>query len=157
MPKKRNDSHLNSGAAGLQASVIGFVLVGCTAVGFGIGWWLDAKFGTTFWTPALALFGVVAGFVQMMRMVGEINREAKYRKEEAKREEQEAFEAHPSIAPQPPKEKPLFRVPPPPSASWDKKKDETIDEDEPENLDSAALIERWLGEEDEEKSKDATT
>src|SRR4028118_370116 len=50
---------------GLHASVIGIVLVGCTAVGFGAGWWLDQKFGTSFWMPVLSMVGVAAGFRQM--------------------------------------------------------------------------------------------
>ena len=61
--------------AGL-ANTIGMVLVVSTGIGGGAGWLLDRRFGTApVWTLMLGLLGIVAGFIEMFRIVAQINRE----------------------------------------------------------------------------------
>jgi ATP synthase protein I len=55
--------------AGMVAS-IGFILVVSTAIGLGVGYWLDSKLGTAPWLMILfTLLGIAAGFVEMFRIV----------------------------------------------------------------------------------------
>ncbi len=51
---------------------IAFILPVSIFVGYGIGWFLDHRFGTKYWTMVFLLIGIVAGFVEMIR---EITRE----------------------------------------------------------------------------------
>ena len=63
--------------AGLQASTIGLTLVMATVIGFGIGLELDRLFHTGFDNPwhvgwltlVFTLFGIAAGFREMIRTV----------------------------------------------------------------------------------------
>jgi F0F1-type ATP synthase assembly protein I len=61
--------------AGL-ANSIGMTLIVSTIIGFGIGWLLDNHFHTA---PILlliiGLLGVAAGFIEMFRIVAQINKE----------------------------------------------------------------------------------
>jgi len=63
-------SALNS----LDASLIGFVMAGCIAVGYFAGNWLDGKLGTAYWTPILVVVGVMAGARQMWITVSRIRK-----------------------------------------------------------------------------------
>lgn len=61
--------------AGL-ANAVGMVLVVSSAIGGGLGWYLDKRFGTS---PILflifGLIGVIAGFMEVFRIVAQINEE----------------------------------------------------------------------------------
>lgn len=41
----------------------------CTLIGYGMGRYLDKVFGTTFLTPIFLIFGVAAGFLEVVRQV----------------------------------------------------------------------------------------
>lgn len=60
-------SGATSGA--MQASIIGFVMAGCIAVGYLIGNWLDGKLGTTYWMPIMVILGMIAGAREMWMTV----------------------------------------------------------------------------------------
>jgi hypothetical protein len=66
------------GRSGLAASTIGIVFLACISLGYFGGAWLDRKFGTTIWTPALTVFGMLAGFVETFRTLRQITRESKW-------------------------------------------------------------------------------
>jgi ATP synthase protein I len=69
----REDQRKWARKAGL-ASSIGLVLVVSTAIGFAFGWWLDGKLGTDPWfTLLLTILGMVAGFVEVFRIVKRIS------------------------------------------------------------------------------------
>jgi len=123
------------GLRGLEASVIGLVLVGCIAVGSGLGYWLDQRLGTSYWLPILFLVGVAAGFREMFRTISKMNQVRQSEMETSKQEtgersifgqtalsspavnaaktKQEADEAK-EDRPRPR----LFSVPPPPQSSF---------------------------------------
>ncbi len=53
---------------------IGFSLAGPVILGALLGYWLDGRFGTSpTWTMILTLLGMVAGLVQMIRVVNKLN------------------------------------------------------------------------------------
>ena len=53
-----------------QLSTLGIAMVAAVAIGLGIGYWLDRWLGTSPWlTMLFALFGIVAGFVNLVRDV----------------------------------------------------------------------------------------
>lgn len=55
------------------ASTIGITLVVSTVIGGLAGWLLDKKLGTSPWfTLALGLLGIAAGFIEMFRIVKQI-------------------------------------------------------------------------------------
>ena len=55
-------------------STVGFTLVICSAIGTGIGYWVDQKWHTSPWGVAIGfLFGTAAGFVEMFRTVMKAN------------------------------------------------------------------------------------
>lgn len=59
--------------AGL-ASTAGIVLVVATFIGFFFGQWLDKRLGTEPWlTLLLTLMGIVAGFIEVFRIVRQIS------------------------------------------------------------------------------------
>ena len=54
----------------LKAANVGLNLVVSTFVGLGIGYWLDNVFSTGPWlTLIFLLLGIVAGFVEIFRMI----------------------------------------------------------------------------------------
>ena len=58
-----------------RLSTIGVSLVAATAIGLLIGYGLDAWLGTSPWlTMLFALFGIVAGFLNLFRDLGLIRR-----------------------------------------------------------------------------------
>lgn len=60
-------------SAGLAAT-IGLVMVAATVIGYAIGHWLDQKFGTyPILTLVFLLLGIVAGFIQMIRIVSQLD------------------------------------------------------------------------------------
>jgi len=61
------------GMSGLEASSLGFVLVGCIGFGYALGAGLDGHFQTTHWTPIMVLVGVAAGFREMFRTVSRLS------------------------------------------------------------------------------------
>jgi F0F1-type ATP synthase assembly protein I len=48
---------------------IAFILPVSIVIGYGIGWWVDKKFGTTYWALVGLLVGIVGGFVDMIRQI----------------------------------------------------------------------------------------
>lgn len=51
-----------------QLSTLGIAMVAAVAIGLGMGYWLDRWLGTSPWlTMLFALFGVVAGFLNLFR------------------------------------------------------------------------------------------
>ncbi len=48
---------------------LGMLLPAATVVGYGIGYMLDNALGTSFLKPVFLVFGIVAGFVQLIRKV----------------------------------------------------------------------------------------
>ncbi len=59
----------------LRYSALGLEMGVATLVGYGIGWWLDSKFGTEpYLTIIMLLFGIAAGFLSLIKAAKEINR-----------------------------------------------------------------------------------
>ena len=59
----------------LRLSTIGVGLVAATAIGLLLGYGLDALLGTQPWLTLLfAIFGIVAGFLNLLRDVGLLKR-----------------------------------------------------------------------------------
>jgi F0F1-type ATP synthase assembly protein I len=52
-----------------EYSALAFILPACIFVGYGIGRWLDVRFGTTYLYLVFLLLGIVAGFVQIFRVI----------------------------------------------------------------------------------------
>ncbi|MFN7017765.1 MAG: AtpZ/AtpI family protein [Fimbriimonadales bacterium] len=53
---------------------IGFSLAGPVILGALVGYWLDGRFGTSpTWAMVLTLLGMVAGLIQMIRVVNKLN------------------------------------------------------------------------------------
>ncbi len=108
----------SSGTTGLEATTIGFTLVGYVMAGAGAGWLLDKWLGTSYWLPILFLVGVFGGFREMLvtlKRVNEAQAAEKLRKanERASRE----VTVKPTDAPTPDQlaaRKRMFEVPPPP-------------------------------------------
>ena len=48
---------------------LAFLLPVCTVLGFGIGYLLDGEFGTTWIRFAGLIFGIAAGFTQLIRQL----------------------------------------------------------------------------------------
>jgi F0F1-type ATP synthase assembly protein I len=71
VPKREKDNFL--ALAGRYAS-LAFLLPACVVVGYGIGHLIDRALGTHFFYIVFLLLGIAAGFVQMIRMVGEDTR-----------------------------------------------------------------------------------
>ncbi len=58
-----------------QLSTLGIAMVAALAIGLALGYWLDRWLGTTPWlTMLFALFGIVAGFLNLMRDVRRFGR-----------------------------------------------------------------------------------
>jgi ATP synthase protein I len=58
-----------------RLSTIGVALVAATAIGLLIGYWLDRWLGTSPWlTMLFTLFGIAAGFLNLFRDLGLIQR-----------------------------------------------------------------------------------
>jgi ATP synthase protein I len=59
----------------VRLSTIGVTLVAATAIGLAIGYGLDRLFGTSPWlTLTFLLFGIAAGFLNLFRDVGLIDK-----------------------------------------------------------------------------------
>lgn len=72
MPNEEEPSVLRQLA---RLSTIGIALVAATAIGLAIGYGLDRWLGTSPWlTLIFTLFGIAAGFVNLFRDVGLMNR-----------------------------------------------------------------------------------
>jgi F0F1-type ATP synthase assembly protein I len=62
-------------AKAAQYSALALVLPASTFVGYGIGYWLDQRFGTTWLRVLLLILGSVAGFVTLIRQVMQDSRD----------------------------------------------------------------------------------
>ena len=58
-----------SAARFAEYSALALVLPASTFVGYGIGWWLDRRFGTRWLQIVFLMLGSVAGFVQLIRRI----------------------------------------------------------------------------------------
>ena len=52
-----------------EYSGLALVLPVSTFVGYGIGYWLDQRFGTTWLSILFLILGIVAGFVALIRQI----------------------------------------------------------------------------------------
>ena len=108
----------SSGTSGLEATTIGFTLVGFIVAGAGLGWVLDNHFGTSYWLPILFLVGVAGGFREMMvvlKRVGEAQAADKLRRANEQRARQATVKPTDNPTPgQLAARKRMFEVPPPP-------------------------------------------
>ena len=108
----------SSGPSGLEATTIGFTLVGFIVAGAGAGWLLDKYLGTSYWLPILFLVGVFGGFREMLlvlKRVNEAQAAEKLRKANEKRERE--VTVTPTSDPtqgQIAARKRMFEIPPPP-------------------------------------------
>ena len=153
------------GTRGLAASSIGWVLVGCTAFGFGVGLLLDRQLGTAYWMPVMVMVGIAAGFREMFRTLAELNKQPSSPRKERTQSTSRALAAsveskrenagQSTLVEEKPRQR-IFDVPPPPIASFDAKpvsqeerKAEAVEDD------PGALIRRLLNETptDETKNK----
>lgn len=70
----RNDRKLARKA--WLASSIALVLVVSIIIGWAIGSWLDARLGTTPWLMLVfTLFGIIAGFIEMIKIAQQLSKE----------------------------------------------------------------------------------
>jgi F0F1-type ATP synthase assembly protein I len=65
----RTSKPINALAKGDKYMSIAFILPVSILVGYGIGWWIDGKFGTKYWALVGLLVGIVGGFVDMIRQI----------------------------------------------------------------------------------------
>ena len=71
-PRRRSPIRDLRGAA--LFSTIGFTLVIASAIGTFAGYWVDERWHTSPWGIAIGfLFGTAAGFIEMFRLVSDIN------------------------------------------------------------------------------------
>lgn len=62
--------------AALRYSALGLEMGVAVAIGYGLGWWLDRRFGTKpYLTLVFLLFGIAAGFRGLIRAAREIMRQ----------------------------------------------------------------------------------
>ncbi len=146
----RTKAMSSGGSSGWEATTIGFTLVGCIAAGAGAGYFLDQRFGTSFWLPILFLVGVFAGFREMFVVLGRINKE----QEKRRRDKAETVNLAPTptqigaTTEAPQERKRVFQVPPPPLPG---QKSAEKAPGEPETTEE--LIERLLEEDKPDESK----
>ncbi len=110
---------LNStGTAGLEATSIGFTLVGYIIAGAGAGWLLDRWLGTGYWLPILFLVGVFGGFREMLVTLKRVNAaQAAEKLKKANEKRAREVTVKPTDDPTPGQlaaRKRMFEVPPPP-------------------------------------------
>ena len=148
----RTKAMSSGGSSGWEATTIGFTLVGCIAAGAGLGYFLDQRFGTQYWTPILFFVGVLAGFREMFVVLKRINQE----QEKQRREKAQSVNLAPTptqigeTTEAPPERKRVFHVPPPPLPG---QKPIEMAQDEPETTEE--LIERLLDEPKEDKPNES--
>lgn len=70
--KARFNRASGMGLNGLAASTIGIAMLGCIALGYFGGSWLDRKLGSTWAMPVGAFLGMIAGFVEMFRTLKKV-------------------------------------------------------------------------------------
>ena len=114
----RSRAMSSGGPTGLEATTIGFTLVGFIVAGAGAGWMLDKWLGTGYWLPILFLVGVFGGFREMMmvlKRVGEAQAAEKVRKANERKERESLVKPTDNPTPgQLAARKRMFEVPPPP-------------------------------------------
>ena len=59
----------STAARAAEYSSLALTLPASTFVGYGIGWWLDQRFGTTWLKVLFLILGSVAGFVTLIRQI----------------------------------------------------------------------------------------
>lgn len=133
------------GLNGMAASTIGFVMLGCIAIGYFAGSWVDRKFGTTWGIPAGSFIGMAAGFVEMFRTLRQIGKSTKWPSGGSSSGEPGAVSGNGSqagngvsdtasagdVAPQkPPVRQRLFEVPPPPLPEYGAKAQKVVEPSE---------------------------
>ena len=114
----RSRAMSSSGPSGLEATTIGFTLVGFIVAGAGAGWLLDKWLGTSYWLPILFLVGTFGGFREMMVVLKRVNQAQaaeKLRKQSERREREIKVTAtdNPTLDQIAARQR-MFEVPPPP-------------------------------------------
>jgi len=75
-PKPPRRPLLKDWSGAWQMSSIGFTLVICSAIGSGIGYWVDNRWHTSPMGIAIGfLFGTAAGFLEMFNIVKKANKD----------------------------------------------------------------------------------
>jgi len=119
----------------LGSSAIGITLAGYIVGSVVIGYFLDAHFRTSFWTPLLLILGAFGGFRDMIQTLNKVSRQEKTEREAARtsaelehRPTQNVSGSQviqPELIEESDRPKPrIFAVPPPPQASFDKQREE---------------------------------
>jgi len=130
------------GSSSWEAYTVGFVLVGSIGACSLFGWWLDSRFGTSYWLPILFFVGVGAGFREMFVTLNRINKQEKERLAAKRAKEVQAplpraFDATEESSVPAMERQRLFRTPPPPipgsgtaepAASPEAEKTESLDQ-----------------------------
>lgn len=114
--------------SGGEASIVGFTLVIYIFLGAGLGYWLDKNLETSYWIAIGTFAGAGVGFREMFRLIKKISADEKRENEKRVREENarveksrtdlEMTQKNKETAVKKPQPR-VFRVPPPPSASFD--------------------------------------
>lgn len=81
--KKKPPSDQSDPRDVLEASTVGLHLVVAIFIGFGIGWWLDGLFGTSWMKIVWLIFGIIAGYLNVIREIRRINARERAREEKA--------------------------------------------------------------------------
>lgn len=155
--KARLDRLNMGGQKGSSAMVVGFALVGPVIGGFLIGWWLDEKLGTGYWTIIIGLLGVFGGFREMFVLLKRLQPGPMERTPPPGREKTTVKPAPRVEVDESPKPR-LFSVPPPPiPGSVTTGAPDVEVPDEPETPE--ALLRRLMGETEDDEDvaeKDVT-
>lgn len=62
---------------GARMSAVGLEMAVSVGLGYGVGWWIDGKLGSTPWGGIIGIaFGFAAGVRSMWRLAQQIDREA---------------------------------------------------------------------------------
>ena len=64
----------NMWRSALRFSAVGLEMGIAVALGYGAGWWLDTKFGTSYLKIVGLLFGIAASFMTLVRVARDLSR-----------------------------------------------------------------------------------
>jgi len=76
VPDDSNRPKQNGLVLAARYSEIGFIIPAAVLLGYGLGWLLDRAFQVHWLNIAGVIFGAIAGFIQMIRMVSRLNRDS---------------------------------------------------------------------------------
>ncbi|HEX8237951.1 MAG TPA: AtpZ/AtpI family protein [Abditibacteriaceae bacterium] len=90
LARARVERMRGGGPSAWQATTVGMTLAGCVVGGFLVGWWLDERLGTSYWTPVIGLFGVAAGFREVLVTVQRLGKTQERERAEREQERRDA-------------------------------------------------------------------